>query len=141
MRLGKLLAIALAVGVVVNIYDFVVHGLLLHGLLYSRIPAMRAEMSVPMLVLTDFVAALVFVWVYQRCRPAFPRGAAGGATFGFYAGVLVNFPTWIVTYLLINGFTYGLAWTWILTGIGWGVLAGALAGALADRPVPVAARA
>jgi hypothetical protein len=132
---------ALAVGVVVNLYDFVVHGLLLTGPLYSKLPLMRPGASLPLLILMDFVAALVFVWVFQRVRACFAPGAAGGAAFGFYAGVLVNFPTWIGTYLLLEGFTYGLAWAWILTGVVWGVLAGAVAGALMSRPVPSAAAA
>jgi hypothetical protein len=131
----------LAVGVVVNLYDFVVHGLLLTGPLYSKLPLMRPGASLPLLILMDFVAALVFVWVFQRVRACFAAGAAGGAAFGFYAGVLVNFPTWIASYLLLEGFTYGLAWAWILTGVVWGVLAGAVAGALMSRPVPSAAAA
>ena len=139
MPLPRLLLTALVVGVVVNLYDFVVHGLLLTGPLYSKLPLMRQEMSLPLLILTDFVAALVFVWVFQRVRACFAPGAAGGATFGLYAGVLVNFPTWIASYLLLEGFTYGLAWAWILTGVVWGVLAGAVAGAVMSRPAPAAA--
>lgn len=45
-----------------------------------------------------------------------------------YAGVLVNFPTWIFSRLLIDGFTYGLAWAWTAIGIVGTVIAGAVAG-------------
>jgi hypothetical protein len=131
-----LLLTALVVGVVVNLYDFVVHGLLLTGPLYSRLPIMRPAAPLPLLILTDFVAALIFVWVFQRVRACFASGALGGATFGLYAGFLVNFPTWIASYLLLEGFTYGLAWAWTLTGVVWGVLAGAVAGGLMSRPGP-----
>jgi hypothetical protein len=141
MPLPRLLLTALIVGVVVNVYDFVLHNILLTGPVYSHIPILHTAVSVPLLVLGDFVAALVFVWVYQRVRASFGPGAAGGAAFGLYAGILVNFPTWIFCYLLIEGFTYGLAWVWTLAGIGWGVLAGAVTGALASRPVPLAAAA
>ena len=141
MPLLRLFLPALIVGVVVNLYDFVVHGLLLTGPLYSKLPLMRQAMSLPRLVLTDFVAAFVFVWVFQRVRACFAPGVAGGATFGFYAGVLVNFPTWIASHLLLKGFTYGLALAWILTGVVWGVLAGAVAGALMSRPAPAGAAA
>jgi hypothetical protein len=95
--------------------------------------------SCQLLVVADFAAALVFVWVYGRGQASFQLGARGGAAFGFYAGVLVNFPTWIAAYLLIQGFTYSLAWAWTLTGIGWGVVAGAVAGALAARRAVVPA--
>lgn len=139
MRLGRLLTIAVVVGIVVNIYDFVVHALLLEGPVYSRIPLVRTNASLPLLIVSDFVAALVFVWVYDRVRTSFPPGAAGGAAFGLYAGILINFPTWIVAYLLLDGFTYGLAWVWIITGVIWGVLAGAVTGAMAAQKVPAPA--
>jgi len=139
MPVSKLLVTAIVVGIVVNVYDFLMHGILLQGPLYSKLPLMRTDASVPLLIATDFVAAVVFVWVYQRVRPSFAPGAAGGARFGLYAGVLVNFPTWIACYLLINGFTYGLAWAWILTGVIWAVLAGTVAGALTSRSLSASA--
>jgi hypothetical protein len=139
--LTRLLLTALVVGLVVNVFDFLVHGLLLAGPLYSKLPIMRPDAAIPFLIVADFVAALVFVWVFQRVRACFPPGAAGGAAFGLYAGILVNFPTWIVSYLLLKGFTYGLAWVWILTGVAWGVLAGAVAGAMMSRPAPRVAQA
>jgi hypothetical protein len=141
MPVSKLLVTAIVVGIVVNVYDFLIHGILLQGALYSKLPLMRTDASIPLLIAIDFVAAVVFVWVYQRVRPSFAPGAGGGATFGLYAGVLVNFPTWIACYLLINGFTYGLAWAWILTGIMWAVLAGAVAGALTSRSLSAPAAA
>jgi hypothetical protein len=47
-----------------------------------------------------------------------------------YAGVLVNFPTWIFAHLIFVDFPYGLSWTWTVVGIVWGVIAGAVAGAV-----------
>jgi hypothetical protein len=139
--LARLLLTALIVGVVVNLYDFVVHALLLTGPLYSWLPIMRQNMSLPLLVLIDFVAALVFVLTFQRVRACFAPGVAGGAVFGLYAGVLVNFPTWIGSHLLLRGFTSRLAWAWILTGVVWGVVAGAVTGALWSRPSAAGAAA
>ncbi|MDZ7342889.1 MAG: hypothetical protein ONA90_00075 [candidate division KSB1 bacterium] len=52
----------------------------------------------------------------------------------------MNFPAQIYNHLLINGFTYGLAWTWIVVGILWGVVAGAVTGALYKKE-PAAAMA
>ena len=135
MKLQKLIVTALVVGIVANVFDYAVHGVLLAGPLYSKLPTlMRPDASIPLLVLSDFVAALVFVWVYARVRTAFPAGPRGGAIFGLYAGVLVNFPTWIVSYLLITGFTYGLAWVWTILGILWCLVAGAVAGKLSSAP-------
>jgi hypothetical protein len=67
------------------------------------------------------------MWVPWRKR-------AGPVAFrSFYAGVLVNFPTWIIAYLLLEGFTYGLAWGWTAIGILWCVIAGAVAGAVYEK--------
>ena len=129
MNVKKLLLAAVAVGVATNILDFVVHGQLLTGY-YSQFSFFRKEMPVQWFVIGDFVAALVFVWVYDRVFSSFGGGPKGGATFGLYAGVLVNFPTWIFSHLLIDGFTYRLAWVWTAIGIVWAVLAGAVAGAV-----------
>jgi hypothetical protein len=130
MNVKKVLLTALAVGVVMNIFDFVVQGQLLAGW-YSQFSVFRkGPPPVPWLVVGDFVAALVFVWVYDRVASAFASGPQGGATYGFYAGVLVNFPTWIFAYLLMEGFTYNLAWGWTAIGILWCVIAGAVAGAV-----------
>ena len=141
MPLSRFVLTTAAVGVAVNVYDFLVHGVLLQRSLYSHLPLMRTDMSLPLLIVTDFVAALVFVWVYQRVRPSFGAGLAGGAVFGLYAGVLVNFPTWHASYLLLQGFTYGLAWAWTLAGVVWGILAGAVAGALAGHSAAASAAA
>jgi hypothetical protein len=135
MRLQKILLAALAAGIAVNIYDFLVHDVLLQGPLYSHLTSFfRPDASVPLLAVTDFVTALVFVWVYDRVQGAFPAGPKGGATFGLYAGVLVGFPTWIMCNLLITGFTYELAWVWTVVGLGWGLVAGACAGWVYGRP-------
>jgi hypothetical protein len=134
MNVKKVLLTALAVGVVMNIVDFVVQGNLLAG--YSAQFAVlkkAADLKIPWLVVGDFVAALVLVWVYDRVHSSFASGAKGGATFGLYAGVLVNFPTWIFANLIFADFPYGLAWTWTIVGIVWAVIAGAVAGAVYKR--------
>jgi hypothetical protein len=52
----------------------------------------------------------VFVWVYLKLGNATGPGVAGGATFGFYAGVLYSFPMFYATHLLFNRYTSELAW-------------------------------
>ena len=84
-------------GVIANVMDFVVQGNLLAG--YYSLPPFSQENNIVWLVVGDFVAALVFTWVYLRFASAVPAGVAGGATFGAYAGVLVSFPTNIFLHL------------------------------------------
>ena len=129
MNVKKLLFAALVVGVVMNVVDFVVQGMLLQGY-YSHVSFLKREPPIPWLVVGDFVAAFVFVWVYDRVFSSFGGGPNGGATFGLYAGVLVNFPTWIFAHLTFVDFPYGLAWSWTVLGVAWNVIAGAVAGAV-----------
>ncbi len=129
MNVKKLLLATLVVGVVMNIVDFVVQGQLLAGL-YANLSIFNKQPPIPWLVVGDFVTALVFVWVYDKVRSSFGAGPAGGALYGVYAGILINFPTWIFAHLLFEGFPYSLSWTWTLVGVVWCVIAGAVAGAI-----------
>ena len=132
MNVKKLAAATVAVGVVVNALDWLVHTQILRGQYAALSSLIRQPQDLPMhwLIIGDFVAALVFVWVYDRVYGSFGGGPKGGATYGLYAGVLVNFPTWIFMNLLVIGFPYSLAWIWTIYGIVWGVVAGAVAGAV-----------
>jgi hypothetical protein len=129
MNLKRILVPALVVGIVANIIDFIVHNMILKGY-YEGMTIFNPEGAVGWLIFGDFVAALVFVWVYDRVQGSFAGGPAGGATYGLYAGILVNFPTWIFGSILFVGFTYGLAWVWTIYGIIWGIVCGAVMGAL-----------
>ena len=129
MNVKKLLLATVVVGVVMNIVDFIVQGQLLAGL-YANLPLFKKEPPIPWLVVGDFVTALVFVWVYDKVLSSFGAGAKGGAMYGLYAGILVNFPTWIFAHLLFEGFPYSLSWTWTLVGVAWCVIAGAVAGVI-----------
>ena len=131
MDVKKWLTTGLALGVVGNILDFVVQGNLLAG--YYANPPFSQENNIPWLVAGDFVAALVFTWVYLSFAHAVPPGVPGGVKIGLYAGVLVNFPTNVFMYLLIAGIPYVLTWIWTVYGIAWYVVLGAVAGAMNRR--------
>ena len=50
----------------------------------------------------------------------------GGAMFGLSAGILINFPTWIMLHLFIRGFSYAYAWFFTIYGIVGTLAAGAI---------------
>ena len=128
MNVKKCLTIGLVLGIVANIIDFVVQGNLLAG--YYAGPPFRQDNNIPLFIVGDFVAALVFTWFYLRFAASVPAGAAGGATLGVYAGVLISFPTNIFLHLVIQGFPYALSWIWTIYGIVLYVVLGAIAGVL-----------
>lgn len=137
MTLKQLITAVIAGGVVAIVLDTIVHGFLLSNAYYSLQPGLfRSDGSPVWLLLGDVVAVVVFVWFYQRVRHSFRRGALGGAVFGFYAGVLIGFPTHIVLNLVVVDFSYALAWAWTIHEIAWTVTVGAVVGAIAGRPVP-----
>jgi len=133
MHLKKLILAAVAAGVALNLLDFFVHGMLFENMYYSQVPLFRRDGTVPFLVLGDFVKGLVFVWVYDRVHASFAAGAVGGAAFGLYAGILVQFPSNIFLHLLVRDFPYGLTWAWTVYGVVVAVVVGAIAGAIYKR--------
>ncbi len=97
------------------------------GSAMAQIPGMTGEFSMLWQTVGNVFSAIVFVWVYDRVRGAFASGLSGGALFGFYAGVLINFPTWL--YMSVYaGWPYRATWHATLVLIISAVLAGALAG-------------
>jgi hypothetical protein len=132
MNIKKLVIATVAVGVVMMVLDFVIHVQILSGPYYSQLPSLFKQSEPPMvwIIIGDLVAALVFVWVYDRVYGSFGGGWKGGATYGLFAGILVNFPTWLFMNLVLEGFPYGLAWIWTIVGVVYGVILGAVAGAL-----------
>jgi hypothetical protein len=79
MPVSKLLVTAVVVGLVVDIYDFLIHGILLQGALYSKLPLMRPDAPVPLLIVNDFVAAVVIVWAAGAVTGALASRPAPGA--------------------------------------------------------------
>jgi hypothetical protein len=140
MNVKKLLLATLVVGVVANVLDWVVHGLILQGAYYSQLTSLfRQDASMALMIIGDFVWALVFVWVYSRVYSSFSGGAKGGATYGLYVGVLVNFPANLYMNMMFVGFPYGLAWIWTIWGIIFAVIVGAVAGAIYKKEAAPAA--
>jgi hypothetical protein len=144
MRKFGLSTTALMVGIAVNVYDYLVHDVLLLKLFYYKLPIMRygaatsqttliSDAAVPLFILADFVAAFIFVafysWIYKSILP----GTRGGFLFGLAVGVLLNIPTWYICSLQLNHFPLALATTWTLAGIGWSLVAGILTGVLFKR--------
>jgi hypothetical protein len=128
MDFRKFLAIGLAVGIAAYIIDVLVHGQLLADF-YTH-PPFRQGVNPGWMILTDFVAAFVFAWFYLAVAGSFAPGVSGGATMGFYTGVLLIFPAAILMYLMFEGFPYYLSWVWMFYTVAWYVCAGAIAGAI-----------
>jgi hypothetical protein len=102
------------------------------GSAMAQIPGITATPSILWQTVGNACSALVLVWVYDRVRGAFASGLSGGALFGFYSGVLINFPTWL--YMTVYaGWPYRGTWHATLVLIVAGVVSGALAGLVYEK--------
>ena len=84
-------------------------------------------------IIGDFITVLVLALVYVKVAASFSAGWKGGAMYGLYAGVLVNFPTWIIVHLMVKGISYKYAWLSTIYGIVWSVIAASIVAALYNK--------
>ncbi|MDZ7361657.1 MAG: hypothetical protein ONB46_13170 [candidate division KSB1 bacterium] len=93
MNVKKCVIASLAVGVALNVYDFIAHGQILASMYYSKLTTlMRQDAPMHWFIIGDFVAGFVFVWVYDRVYGSFGGGLKGGATYGLYGWYSRFFP-------------------------------------------------
>lgn len=127
MKNSKFWVAVAACGVVMNIIDFLFQGMLMVPMYYSKHMDVFIQTTDPVwYVIGDFLTVFVLAWVYLKVSGSFSAGWKGGAMYGLYAGILVNFPTWIFLHLMLKGFSYKYAWFSTIYGIIWTVIAGAI---------------
>jgi hypothetical protein len=121
-------------GFVMNIVDFILQGMVMVPMYYSKHADVFVQSTDPVwYILGDFLTVFVLAWVYQRVADNFKPHWQGGAVFGLYAGILVNFPTWILLHLFIKGFSYKYAWFSTIYGILWTLVAGAVIASIYEK--------
>ncbi len=121
----------LASGVAVNVMDGILQGMVMTNMYYSKHQdVFNMTASPAWYIFGDFVSVFVLAWVYDKISSNFASGWMGGAMYGLYAGVLVNFPSQIFLHLYIRGFSYRLAWFNTIYGIVWAIIAAAIIAAV-----------
>lgn len=122
-------------GVVVMIYNIIVHGFIL-GATYTDHPAFRQEQANPLwFLLISVVIGIAGALLFAKSRSSWSPGVKGGAIFGFFIG-LTYFFTPFYNPLVINAFPYYLAWCWGgIDLVGW-VIYGAIAALFIKLPAP-----
>jgi hypothetical protein len=138
MNVKKLLLATLVVGIVAIIWDYIVHMQILMGT-YNQMAIFKKETSILWVIIGDLVWALVFVWVYNRVYSSFGGAAKGGAAYGFYAGILLNFPAMLFNNVIYVDYPYWLAWVQLILGIVFCVIVGVVAGAIYKKEAAPAA--
>ncbi len=102
------------------------------GSYLAGIPGINAAPATMWIVIGNVVACLVLAAVYARTRSIFGLGLKNGATYGVYAGVLANFPTWL-NLSVYASWPYGSAWAVTIALILNVTIAGALIGLVYEK--------
>jgi hypothetical protein len=120
------LAAVIAVLALFLVWDNFLVGMLL-GSTLAQIPGLVAEVSKLWETVGDLCSAMMLTGVYARVRGVYGVGAKNGAIYGVYAGLLINFPTWLLM-TVYAGWPYALTWTMTIAGTLLTVVAGAIIG-------------
>jgi hypothetical protein len=96
INLQKVLIGGLIAGVVLNVVDFVLYGVVLKDQMAAAMTALGKQpmtnAQMPWFVFLDFVAGVFLVWLYAAVRPRFgagPATAAKAGIAGWFAGSLL----------------------------------------------------
>lgn len=132
MNLPRVLLAGVVGGVVMNLNDFLMHGVILSST-YERYAVFGTEPANPLWFLViAIMIGLAGALLFAKTRDSWGAGIKGGATFGVFVGLVAFFPQFYNS-LVIKGFPYFLSWCWGgVSLIGW-VLFGVVA-ALLYRP-------
>lgn len=107
-------------------------GEMVYGSAVAAIPGQVAEPSMMWLMIGSVVSILVLLWMYEKVKGSFGAGMQGGAMFGLFTGVLMNFPMWLF-FSVYMGWPYGAMWHMTLVGIVLGVINGLLIGLVYEK--------
>lgn len=97
-------------GIVMTMVDYVTHGIIL-GKTYMKYPEVftQEDAGVHYFFIVGIMIAIMAAILFAKTRSVWADGIVGGATFGFFVG-LVMFFTQFYSTLTIDGFPYFLSW-------------------------------
>ena len=133
MNWTKIGMAGIAGGVVIWLLDFMAHGFMLANT-YTRYEIFNvSEAANPLMFLfVSICIAAAAAILFARTRESWAAGAAGGATYGFFIGLVGIFP-FFYNPMVLNGFPYYLAWCWSGITMIDSVILGALLGVIYPR--------
>ena len=114
MNWSKIVVAGVVGGVVHTLAAYVMHGIIMANTYVKYPEVFRQEDNSPAVYWFFVVGMLIGVTacvLFAKTRDAWGDGVGGGATFGFYLGLVVFFLQFYPT-LVIEGFPYYLSWCW-----------------------------
>lgn len=132
MNWSKAILAGVAGGIVMTLADYVMHGIIMANT-YIRYPVFRQDdAGVHYFFFVGIMVAIMVAILFGKTRAAWAEGVMGGATFGFFVG-LVAFFTNFYHPLVIEGFPYYLSWCWGGINVISFVVLGAVLGAMMKK--------
>jgi len=128
MNVSKALLAGAVGGVVVAVYDFIVHGLIMDAT-YKKYTLFRQDANMVWFPILAIVIGVVAAVIFAKTRSSWAAGVKGGVTFGFWLGLIGFFATFYNP-LVFNEFPYYLTWCMgSILLIGW-LVYGAVVGVM-----------
>ncbi len=112
MNWSKTIIAGVVGGIVMNIADFVLHGVIMANT-YARYPEVfrQDDAGAHYFFLVAIMVGIMVAILFSKTRSVWAEGLVGGATFGFFLG-LAKFFMNFYNPLTIEGFPYYLSWCW-----------------------------
>lgn len=107
MNWSKTLIAGLVSGIALTVYEFVVHAKIMAST-YAQYPVFAGDGGLHF-VLVAVCVAIAAAILFAKTRGTWGDGFMGGATYGFYLGLIIFFATFYRP-LVFEGFPYYLAW-------------------------------
>jgi hypothetical protein len=105
-------------GIVLWVYNFLMHGLIM-AKTYEKYVAFRQDANPVWFVVVSVFVGIAIALLFAKTRAVWAEGIKGGLTFGFFGG-LVAFFYQFYSSLMYNGVPYHLSWCWGgIVMIGW----------------------
>lgn len=126
MNWTRVVLAGIAGGIVTNVCEFVVHGVLMKDTYTSRPEVFEQTEANPLFFLLIAIAtALVMAVLWAKTRSCWPRGVKGGATLGFFVGLFLFLANFYYS-LVIADFPYYLSWCWGTSSLIFAMITGSV---------------
>ena len=132
MNWQKAILAGLAAGIAMNISEFVFHAVIM-AKTYAKYPVFSQEQANPLYFVLIAVCISIFAAIlFAKTRQCWADGFKGGATYGFFLGMVVF---WVRFYdsIIYDGYPYYLAWCQGSINLIVTVIAGAVMGVIYKR--------
>jgi hypothetical protein len=111
MNWTKAITAGIVAGIALTVANFIMHGFIMANA-YTKYPVFTQEEANPMFfVLLSILTSIMAAFLFAKTRQSWGAGFGGGATFGFFLGLVAFFPQFYNS-MVFEGFPYHLNWCW-----------------------------